>query len=108
MKTIESIINQIKVSEELQKKLAEAAKNNTVADFLKEQGCEATAEEFIAAVKEHTEELSDAELDAVAGGANWIEAIISVATLGAMCAVTAITSALQDNGCEKTEGRLLC
>ena len=108
MKTIESIINQIKVSEELQKKLAEAAKNNTVADFLKEQGCEATAEEFIAAVKEPTEELSDAELDAVAGGANWIEAIISVATLGAMCAVTAITSALEDNGCEKTEGRLLC
>ena len=51
MKTIESIINQIKVSEDLQKKLAEAAKNNTVADFLKEQGCEATADEFIAGVK---------------------------------------------------------
>ena len=30
MKTIETVINEIKVSEELQKKLAEAAKNNAV------------------------------------------------------------------------------
>lgn len=108
MKTIETVISEIKECEELQKKLVEAVKNNAVAEFLQEVGCEASAEEFIAAVKEPTEELSDAELDAVAGGANWIEAIISVATLGAMCAVTAITSALEDNGCEKTEGRLLC
>ena len=51
MKTIEVIISEIKTSEELQKKLAEAAKNNTLAEFLKELGCEATAEEFINALK---------------------------------------------------------
>ena len=70
MKTLESIINQIKVSEELQKKLVEAAKNNTVAEFLKELGCDATVEEFAAAAKAQSAELRDAELDAVAGGAN--------------------------------------
>mgnify|MGYP003485153420 FL=1 len=43
MKTIEVIISEIKTSEELQKKLVEAAKNNTLAEFLKELGCEATA-----------------------------------------------------------------
>ena len=70
MKTIEAIINEIKASEELQKKLVEAAKNNTIAEFLKELGCEATAEEFAAAAKAQSAELSDAELDAVAGGYN--------------------------------------
>ena len=108
MKTIETVINEIKECQELQKKLVEAVKNNAVAEFLQEVGCEASAEEFNAAVKEPAEELSDAELDAVAGGANAIEAVVSIATLGVACAVTAITSALEDNGCEKTEGRLLC
>ena len=70
MKTIEAIINEIKASEELQKTLVEAAKNNTIAEFLKELGCEATAEEFAAAAKAQSAELSDAELDAVAGGYN--------------------------------------
>ena len=109
MKTIESIINQIKVSEELQKKLAEAAKNNTVADFLKEQGCEATAEEFINALKPQEGELGDDELGAVAGGANWLEALISVVSVGVYCAIIAAESAYWDKGyVEKTEGRLLC
>ena len=65
MKTIEAIINEIKASEELQKKLAEAAKNNAVEAFLKEQGCEATAEEFINALKPQEGELGDDELGAV-------------------------------------------
>lgn len=34
MKTIEAIINEIKASEAIQKKLAAAVRNNTVADFL--------------------------------------------------------------------------
>ena len=38
MKSIEAIINEIKASEALQQKLAEAAKNNAYADFLKEMG----------------------------------------------------------------------
>ena len=82
MKTIEAIISEIKTSEELQKKLVEAAKNNTVAEFLKELGCEATAEEFINALQPREGELGDDELGAVSGGANITEAILSISRLG--------------------------
>ena len=108
MKTIEAIINEIKASEVLQKKLAEAVRNNTVADFLKEQGCETTAGEFIAAVKDQATELSDEKLATVTGGANLTEALLSVMSVGIGCAVAAIVSVAIDDGAEKTEGRLLC
>ena len=110
MKTIEAIINEIKASEELQKKLEEAAKNNTIAEFLKELGCEATAEEFAAAAKAQSAELSEAELDAVAGGYNEVEMWVSICSLGIGCLIHAVESAVEDihNGIEKTEGRLLC
>ena len=108
MKTIETVINEIKVSEELQKKLAEAAKNNAVEAFLKEQGCEATAEEFINALKPREGELGDDELGAVSGGANITEAILSISTLGLGCAINAIYSAVVDDGIKKQEGRILC
>ena len=108
MKTIETVINEIKASEELQKKLAEAAKNNAVEAFLKEQGCEATAEEFINAIKPQEGELGDDELGAVSGGANITEAILSISTLGLGCAINAIYSAVVDDGIKKQEGRILC
>ena len=107
MKTIEAIISEIKANEELQKKLAEAAKNNALAEFLKEQGCEATAEEFIAAVKNQATELNDEKLATVTGGAI-TEALLSVMSVGIGCAVAAIVSVAIDDGAEKTEGRLLC
>ena len=90
------------------KKLAEATRNNAVADFLKEQGCETTAEEFIAAVKDHSAELSDEKLAPVTGGANLTEALLSVMSVGIGCAVASIVSVAIDDGAEKTEGRLLC
>ena len=109
MKAIEAIISEIKTSEELQKKLVEAAKNNTLAEFLKELGCEATVEEFINALKPREGELGDDELGAVAGGANWLEALISVVSVGVYCAIIAAESAYWDKDyVEKTEGRLLC
>ena len=108
MKTIETVINEIKASEELQKKLAEAAKNNAVEAFLKEQGCEATVEEFINALKPREGELGDDELGAVSGGANITEAILSISTLGLGCAINAIYSAVVDDGIKKQEGRILC
>ena len=107
MKTIETVINEIKASEELQKKLAEAAKNNAVEAFLKEQGCEATAEEFIAGVKAQAAELSDEELGAVAGGAHWEEALLSVFSIGLGCGIAAMTSAIEGQMTKK-DGRLLC
>ena len=107
MKTIETVIHEIKASEELQKKLAEAAKNNAVEAFLKEQGCEATAEEFIAGVKAQAAELSDEELGAVAGGAHWEEALLSVFSIGLGCGIAAMTSAIEGQMTKK-DGRLLC
>jgi predicted ribosomally synthesized peptide with nif11-like leader len=107
MKMIEVIISEIKASEELQKKLAEAAKNNALAEFLKEQGCEATVEEFIAGVKAQASELSDEELGAVAGGAHWEEALLSVFSIGLGCGIAAMTSAIEGQMTKK-DGRLLC
>ena len=108
MKSIEAIINEIKASEALQQKLAEAAKNNSYADFLKEMGWEGTVEEFIAAMKGPTGELSDDELDNVSGGANCQEASLSVVTLGLGCAALAIGSAFGSGVGDGPNGEILC
>ena len=108
MKNIEMIINEIKASKDLQKLLAEAVKNNTLATFLADQGCEATAEEFIAALKTPAGEMDDEALDAVAGGANWKEALYSIATLGLMCVVDAVNSALGTGVGDGPDGQILC
>ena len=62
------IIDKIKNSHALQKNMADAIKNNTLAVFLKEIGYEGTAAEFLAAFYPHDGELSDNQLDVVAGG----------------------------------------
>ena len=108
MKTIEMLITEIKNSEALQKLLAEAFKNNAIAAFLKEQGCEAAAEEFIAALKAQAEQLSDDALDAVAGGASGEEAVISIFSLGICCAMNAIESALGSGVGNGSDGKILC
>lgn len=108
MKSIESILNEIKASEALQKKLADAAKNNDYADFFKEIGWEGTPDEFVAAVKGTSGELADDELENVAGGANSIEAMFSVFSLGVMCAVIAIISADTSGVGNGKNGCILC
>lgn len=110
MKSISAVITEIKGSEELQQKLAEAAKQNALAEFLKALGCEDTAEEFISAVRPASAELGDDDLDAVAGGANASEAVFSVITLGIGCVLAATVSASSGGVDEahKAEGNLLC
>ncbi|MBP3523935.1 MAG: hypothetical protein J6M56_10245 [Clostridia bacterium] len=107
MKTIDMLITEIKNSEALQKLLAQAVKNNALAAFLKEQGCEATAEEFIAALKAAAEQMDDTALDAVAGGANAEEAWISILSCGICCAIEAINSSKRKDK-EWGDGRILC
>ena len=68
MSTIETVINQIQNSSELQEKLAEAVKTNNLVMFLQEIGYEGTAAEFLAHTKPHHGELKEDELDAVVGG----------------------------------------
>lgn len=110
MKTIDMLINEIKSCEELQKLLAEAAKKNALTDFLNEQGCEAAAEEFIAALKAQTEELDDDALDAVAGGANHRDVIESMIanSMGISCVIEATDSAQGSGVGNGPDGNILC
>ena len=108
MKNIEMIINEIKASEDLQKLLAEAVKNNALSAFLADLGCEATAEEFIAALKAPAGEVDDEALDGVSGGANAMEAALSVISFGFICVVQAIESCLGSGNGNGSEGKILC
>ena len=109
MKTIEIIYNEIKNNEALQAKLVEAVKASKVAEFFKELDCEADMSEIIAYGKKLVNtEISDNELDAIAGGANKDEAILSAVTLGFGCAVAAIASACGSGVGDGPDGRLLC
>ena len=108
MKTVEMLINEIKSSEILQKQLAEAAKNNTVAAFLADQGCEAGAETFFAALKSRTEALDDTALDRVAGGINVDETILSIFTAGIGCAIVATISAAESGVGDGPNDQILC
>ena len=97
MKTLQELYTEIMGSDELKKAFLEAAKGGKVADFLKANGCEATAEEIKAFLKEKADqELSDDELDSVAGGTcndtTTRETFMSVFAAG-MCAFIAIVSA---------------
>ena len=108
MKTIHTLIEEIKTSETLQKLLAEAVQNNALAAFLADQGCEATAAEFIAALKAQAEEMNDDALDAVSGGANTTEALLSIFSLGIGCAAYAYMSYEGSGHGEGSDGRILC
>ena len=107
MKTIDMLISEIKNSETLQKRLAQALKNNALADFLKEHGVDATAEAFLFALKAQTQQMDDAALDAVAGGVNGEEALISVLSLGICCVIEAINSSKRKDE-DWGDGRILC
>ena len=109
MKTIEMIINETKTNEAMRQELAEAVKTNTVTEFLKNQGCEATVEEFVAAIKEQAEAMGEDELDATAGGMSGDissdrlgNTLVSCITLGLACVVEIIKSVTGSGRGKKT------
>ena len=113
MKSLQTLYTEILGSDELKKAYLEAAKGGKVAEFLRAQGCDATAEEvqtFLASKAD--QELSDDELDSVAGGGCNLttkdEATLSVCTAGLGCAAMAIESAVDGHTGQQTgdEGRL--
>ena len=108
MKNLNTLLTEIKANESLQKLLAEAVKNNALAAFLADQGCEATAEEFIAALKAPSGEMNDEALDDVSGGANTTEALLSIFSLGIGCAAYAYMSYEGSGHGEGSDGRILC
>ena len=113
MKTLQQLYTEILSSDELKKAYAKAAKDGRMAEFLKENGCEATMEEVEAFLKEKAgAQLSDDELDNVAGGecnkTTHEEMRQSFYTLGLGCALEAVFSAATDSVGQgnKGEGRL--
>ena len=110
--TIEALYSRVIGSEELKAAFVAAVKEKKIAEFLKAQGCEATeaeVTEFLMSLDAEGE-IADEELDAVAGGCNDVEFMISVGTLGAYCLGRAIDSAT-GNGSAKEhwgEGQILC
>ena len=74
MKTIEQFYNEIIASEELKEKLAAVSSAQKLDEFLKENEVEGTKEEFMEYVVEKSKtsgELTDEQLEAVAGGGVW-------------------------------------
>ena len=72
MKTIEELYNEINASEELKKAISEIKDKVAFADFLKEHGCDASADEFEKFVKSQSEgEIGDDAAGTVAGGLWW-------------------------------------
>ena len=74
MKTIEQFYNEIIASEELKEKLAAVSSAQKLDEFLKENEVEGTKEEFMEYVVKKAKtsgELTDEQLEAVAGGGVW-------------------------------------
>lgn len=96
MKTLQELYSEIIASDELKAAFAEAAKDGKAAEFLKAHGCEATAEELAAFLKTRSNgEISDEELDSVAGGCNdatSFEALFSTISAGVVCIAMALDS----------------
>ena len=99
---LEEAYKKIIADKDLQMKFMEAAKENKLETFLKEQNIDATVEEVKAYLTKKFEnkdgELSKEELDMAAGGekstAGWI--VLSIVGVGLGCAISAISE--QTNG----------
>ena len=73
MKTIEQFYNEIIASEELKEKLAAVSSAQKLDEFLKENEVEGTKEfkEYVVEKAKTSGELTDEQLEAVAGGGVW-------------------------------------
>ena len=90
---------------------AQAAKTpEGLRAFLEQSGCDATPDELAAFLKGRQSgqgEIADEELDSVAGGCNGQEAVMSIFTVGVLCAGAAIYSSAKDN-MTADNGVILC
>ena len=114
MKTLQELYNEIKSDNALKAAFLEAAKDGRALEFLAAHGCETTAEELAAFLNgKKNSELSDEELDDVAGGgcntATGYEAFYSTITAGLFCVVWAMQSSVEGHvGQEADEEGRLC
>ena len=111
MATLDELYSTVLANEAEKAAFAEAAKTaEGLSAFLAERGCAATPEQVTAFLKEKQAaqgEMSDAELESVAGGCNGVEALCSTLTLGVSCAVVAGVSAAYDRP-KGDDGEILC
>ena len=111
MATLDELYATVLASEAEKAAFAESAKTpEGLTAFLEAHGCNATPEQVAEFLKERQSEegeMSDAELDSVAGGCHPGEAALSAVTLGLTCAVTAIMSAA-DGSMRGEDGQILC
>ena len=109
MKTLDQLFAEVLGNDELKKEFATAAKDGKVVEFAAAHDVQTTQEEIKAFLQEQQKkmgELSDEELDNVAGGCNGFEGVLSVMSVGVYCALSAIDSAMRhDVG---GHGQLLC
>ena len=100
-KVLEEAYKKIIADKELQKKFVEAAKENKLETFLKDQKIDATVEEVKAYLTEiftrKDGELSKAELDLAAGGKSddsvGSKVLFSILTIGLVCIINGISEA---------------
>ena len=108
MKTIHDVYEAACADDALKAEMTAAIQNDAIIEFFAKQGVNTTPEEHDAYVKEvMTAELTDEQLEAIAGGWNWKETVLSIFTLGAGCGITAVLSAC-DKDWESQNGELLC
>ena len=91
MKTIEELYKSILADNALKAQCAEAIKGGKLDEFLKVQGCDATAEDVKAFI-ESKKEASFDELDSTAGGCETADVLISVFGFGIGCGIVAAFS----------------
>lgn len=111
MATIEELYEKVLADEAERAAFAEAGKTpEGLRAFLADRCCDATPEAvaaFLQTKRAEQGEISDEELDSVAGGCNTSEGYISITSLGLGCAMSAIASAVKGD-MEGAGGRILC
>ena len=113
MKTVEELYREVLASEALKKEFL-ALRPEEIEGFAAKYGCEAKLDEiraFFEAKRNEPGELSDAEMNQVAGGkgVNRSEIAMSIFTAGIACGVQAIVSAASgDAGTDIKGDAMLC
>lgn len=111
MATLEELYARVLADDAERAAFAQAAKTpEGLQAFLARQGCDATPEDVADFLKERQSdqgEIADEELGSVAGGCNGQEAVMSIFTVGVLCAGAAIYSSAKDN-MTADNGVILC
>ncbi len=111
MATLEEIYGTVLANDEERAAFTEAAKTpEGLAAFLQGHGCDATPEqvaEFLKAKQAEQGEMSDTELESVAGGCNAVEGVLSVVSAGISCIAASVASAAMGD-MRGDKGQLMC